>query len=163
MLMTDAFGLRSQSVSGRHMRVKVLSLSLWAHLASTHKDQQFRQGTTVDPAAPSNPTSRKSIVGDVMQNLITFATRTLKTAPNRCVGQALTSVFHYSSDYPVTSYGVFLFEQDVDEVLGNSSNYKYYDELCCMYHMKVILNPYCLAVISYTIVQVSILYLCPIL
>lgn len=116
-------------VEEKPLPVKVLSLSLWAHLASTENNEQHRQASEVEPGNP--------LMDQEMKKLIQASMLSLPTLSNRLVEKPLTSVFYFPSQYPLTQYGLLPHEKLVDEIVGKTDNYKYYDELCCMYHMKV--------------------------
>ncbi|CAL8120851.1 unnamed protein product [Orchesella dallaii] len=61
---------------------------------------------------------------------------TLFTATNRMVGDPLNKSFIYHPAHPMTCYGVFPNETCVDDATNSSDNYKYCEELCCVYHMR---------------------------
>jgi len=61
----------------------------------------------------------------------------LVTSDNRTVGEPLNGCFIYPPSCPFMGYGLFPTEEDVDHAVKSSDNYKYYDELSCIYHMMV--------------------------
>lgn len=49
----------------------------------------------------------------------------------------MTGLFIYAASVPHCKYGVFLAEDEVEKVIKEVHYYKYYEELCCVYHAKV--------------------------
>lgn len=59
-------------------------------------------------------------------------------SPHRTYRKSLLGSFIYCDKHPQCTYGVFDTEQSVDDVIREIDNYKYYYELSCIYHTKVL-------------------------
>lgn len=49
----------------------------------------------------------------------------------------LIGKFVYNSRYPMCAVGIFLKDEDVDDVIRDVDNYRCFEEMCCIYHLKV--------------------------
>ncbi|CAL8071635.1 unnamed protein product [Orchesella dallaii] len=125
------------ATAGRSIPVDVLNLSLYSHVASTQNNLGYRPVTREEIAVfgPSIRTRTCVKWGSDAESFIQSSGTKPSISPNRSVGKPLTGRFVYPVPLSLTSYGVFEREDDVDFVVGCTYNYKYYKEICCMYHM----------------------------
>lgn len=113
--------------AGYRLPIKILSLTLWCFLAST-----------CGPKAASSDRSAPKAGSLFRQNDNVMAV----VSRHRVVGEPLIGNFIYSSNHPMAAFGIFVHEEDVDGVIKDVDNYKYYEELCCIYHVKVTFKKY---------------------
>lgn len=109
------------------LSVKVLSLNLYAFLASTHTEPAKRLPYFNSDQHPSLfPDSEDFDPASAISN----------PSPYRNPRMPLTEDFEYPSASEMTTIGVFNGEEAV-EFLKQSWNFVHNSELCCVYHYKV--------------------------
>lgn len=111
--------------AGTRLPVKILSLDLYAFLASSSEARALVNDSSFDYK------NRISLLARKESEIIATTSRF------RQLGQPLNETFVYPLNLPMTAFGIFLKEEEVEVSVKKMDNYKFFEELCCVYHIKV--------------------------
>ncbi len=105
--------------------MKILSLDLYAFLASSEHARAAVNASSLNYQKGSSLLSAQG--SSIMATISRF----------REVGQPLNQTFVHPTNLPMTVFGIFLSEMEVEAGIKKMENYKYFEELCCVYHIRV--------------------------
>lgn len=110
-----------------------------AKMEETPNESQIKPASEAakDSAGTQSASAQVPVEGPTATNVPDWSKMGFMNSEYRTPGKSLTGVFVYSSVHPYCVNGIFLSESNVDECIKQIHNYKYYEELCCVYHYKV--------------------------